>query len=99
MSLRDFRFLINTSTSCDMEEVRDCEEDLTKDHIGTWMPREGMQLSTEEEAHEFYNEYAKRTRFGIRTESSKRSTAYGPVDRKYFVCYKVGRKRAYLGGN
>ncbi|GKV13908.1 hypothetical protein SLEP1_g24867 [Rubroshorea leprosula] len=67
-----------------------------EDDITSWMPHERMQFPSEKEAREFYNEYARRVGFSIRTESSKRSTSYGPVDRKYYVCYKAGKKRPYV---
>ncbi|GKU98073.1 hypothetical protein SLEP1_g11125 [Rubroshorea leprosula] len=60
-----------------------------------WMPYEGMQFPLEDEARGFYNEYARRMGFSIRTKSSKRTTPNGPLDRKYYVCYKAGKKRNY----
>ncbi|GKV05164.1 hypothetical protein SLEP1_g17206 [Rubroshorea leprosula] len=67
-----------------------------EDGITSWMPHEAMQFPSEKEAREFYNEYVRRVGFSIRIESSKRSTSYGPIDRKYYVCYKASKKRPYV---
>ncbi|GLT39742.1 hypothetical protein SLA2020_139180 [Shorea laevis] len=63
--------------------------------VGEWMPYEGMQFSSEDEVRGFYNEYARRMGFSIRTESSKRTTPNGAIDRKYYGCYKASKKRNY----
>ncbi|GLT33421.1 hypothetical protein SLA2020_080150 [Shorea laevis] len=82
---------ISTSTAMEIEGPKMLGED---DIIGR-MPHQGMQFPSVDEAREFYNEYAKRMGFSIRTESAKRSSLNGPVNRKYFVCYKAGKKRSY----
>ncbi|GLT29327.1 hypothetical protein SLA2020_042010 [Shorea laevis] len=92
----DEQEITSAVASHDVVRARECEEMSGEDDITSWMPHEGMQFPSEKEAHEFYNEYARRVGFSIRTESSKRSTSYGPVDRKYYVCYKAGKKRPYV---
>ncbi|GLT32797.1 hypothetical protein SLA2020_195810 [Shorea laevis] len=82
---------ISTSTAMEIEGPKMLGED---DIIGG-MPRKGMQFPSADEACEFCNEYAKRMGFSIRTESAKRLSPNGPVNRKYFVCYKAGKKRNY----
>jgi len=60
------------------------------------VPHIGMQFTLEENARGFYNEYARRMGFSIQAESSKRSTPFGPLNLKYFVCYKASKKRSYV---
>ncbi|GLT45476.1 hypothetical protein SLA2020_193050 [Shorea laevis] len=82
---------ISTSTAMEIEGPKVLGED---DIIGG-MPCKGMQFLSADEAREFYNEYAKRMGFSIHTELAKRSSPDGPVNRKYFVCYKARKKRNY----
>ncbi|GLT28430.1 hypothetical protein SLA2020_033650 [Shorea laevis] len=82
---------ISTSTTMEIEGRKMLGEDVI---IGG-MARKGMQFPSTDEAHEFYNEYAKKMGFSIRTELAKRSSPGGPVNRKYFVCHKAGKKRNY----
>ena len=44
-----------------------------------------MQFSSKKDARGFYSEYIERMEFTIQTESSKRLTPYGPIDRKYLA--------------
>ncbi|GLT74664.1 hypothetical protein SLA2020_464500 [Shorea laevis] len=82
---------ISTSIAMEIKGPKMLGED---DIIGR-MPRKGMQFPSADEAREFYNKYAKRMGFSIRSESAKRSSPNGPVNQKYFVCYKARKKGNY----
>ncbi|GLT48891.1 hypothetical protein SLA2020_412660 [Shorea laevis] len=86
-------FTSDVATSDDVVEGKEGGELLGE--AGEWMPHEGMQFPSEDEARGFYNEYAKRMGFSIQTKSSKRATPNGPLDQKYYVCYKARKKRNY----
>ncbi|OQU88877.1 hypothetical protein SORBI_3002G112850, partial [Sorghum bicolor] len=59
------------------------------------MPHNGMSFATLDEAREYYNSYAKRTGFSIRTNTSRRSAITREKQKVQFVCNKegFGRKR------
>jgi hypothetical protein len=59
------------------------------------MPHNGMSFASLDKAKEYYNSYAKRTGFLIRTNTSYRSAKTREIQKVQFVCYKegFGRKR------
>ncbi|XP_062191248.1 protein FAR1-RELATED SEQUENCE 5-like [Phragmites australis] len=54
-------------------------------------PHNGMTFSTLLEAKEYYNSYAKRIGFSIRTNTSRRSAFTKEVEKVQFVCNKEGK--------
>ncbi|GLT63073.1 hypothetical protein SLA2020_356650 [Shorea laevis] len=62
-------FTSDVAISHDVAEDEERGELLGK--AGEWMPYEGMQFPSEDEARGFYNEYARRMGFSIRTKLSK----------------------------
>ena len=53
------------------------------------MPHNGMSFATMDEAREYYNSYAKRTGFSIRTNTSCRSAITREKQKVQFVCNKA----------
>ncbi|GLT37401.1 hypothetical protein SLA2020_117190 [Shorea laevis] len=67
--------ITDAALSHDVVVAKKGRELLDEDDINSWKPHEKMQFSSREDAHGFYNEYAKRMRFSIQIESSKRSSS------------------------
>lgn len=57
-------------------------------------PKIGQEFKSLEDAHNFYNNYAKEAGFSVRIHSSKRSRDTNEIIRKEYVCYKEGVKGA-----
>ncbi|XP_061364631.1 protein FAR1-RELATED SEQUENCE 5-like [Gastrolobium bilobum] len=64
---------------------------VTKEQDG-YEPKIGMMFSSEDEAYEFYNEYAKLTGFSVR-KSQYRRLANGTISQRTFVCGREGYRR------
>ena len=63
------------------------------------VPYIGQTFSTKQEAREFYNSYAKRIGFSVRTGTSRLSSLTREQQKILFVCNKEGRGRKMKEGN
>ena len=54
------------------------------------MPHNGLSFASLDEAKEYYNSYAKRTGFSIRTNTSRQSAITREMQKVQFVCNKEG---------
>ncbi|XP_031504220.1 protein FAR1-RELATED SEQUENCE 5-like isoform X4 [Nymphaea colorata] len=61
--------------------------------VDSYIPAEGMQFDSEDDAYHFYNDYALKHGFSVRKFSWDRN-AKGVVVRKTFVCSKQGWKNS-----
>jgi len=57
------------------------------------VPYTGQTFSSKQEAREFYNSYAKRIGFSIRTSTTRLSSLSREQNKVQFVCNKEGRGR------
>lgn len=55
----------------------------------SWVPKVGMEFESEMEAHQFYDNYAKRIGFSIRKNRLNRR-ASGVISLRVYVCHKEG---------
>ncbi|KAF8101183.1 hypothetical protein N665_0209s0040 [Sinapis alba] len=66
------------------------EEDEEEGNSGRFEPYVGLEFDTAEEAREYYNTFAARTGFKVRTGQLYRSRTDGSVSSRRFVCSKEG---------
>ncbi|KAL0374471.1 UNVERIFIED_CONTAM: protein FAR1-RELATED SEQUENCE 2 [Sesamum radiatum] len=67
--------------------------DGSKSGISGYMPQNGMEFETKEDAYSFYREYARSVGFGITIKASRRSKKSGKFIDIKIACSRFGSKR------
>ncbi|RRT53710.1 hypothetical protein B296_00047915 [Ensete ventricosum] len=83
--------LHNDKASCD-ENGKEKEQFAVSDARDKLEPRVGMEFDDDEQAYQFYNEYARRVGFSIRKQHLTKNKS-GQVTFRRFVCYREGYYR------
>lgn len=74
------------------EDTINLEENVGTEDDGSNLPILGMIFSTDEDAFNFYNNYARSKGFGIRLRYSHKSNKTNKIYRRRYVCSKEGFK-------
>ena len=75
-------------------ELNGARNEVAEEEEEVWstpqMPHNGLCFASLDKAKEYYNSYAKRTSFSIRTNTSRRSAITREMQKVQFVCNKEG---------
>lgn len=76
-----------------MEDANENDSSLvyTPDVAEEYRPKLNQIFESLQEVYDFYNSYAKKAGFSIRSHSQKRGKVSDGISRKEFVCYKQGK--------
>lgn len=76
-----------------MEDANENDSSLvyTPDVAEEYRPTLNQIFESLQEVYDFYNSYAKKAGFSIRSHSQKRGKISDGISRKEFVCYKQGK--------
>ena len=84
--------LVDNSVEKLVNTIHEQNEEHGQESITDIEPRLDMIFESEVAAYDFYNEYSKRTGFGIRREYGNKSKKDGVLTSRRFTCYKEGTR-------